>query len=420
MKKYLAYLPCLPYLLAIVLLLSVIVVPSMASPLLQENQLRARNLMSPEPEPPPEPAALAPEPEILPPEEVEVEAETEPQPEPEPEAEKEEKKVKAKANRQSSRGSKYHILGYYTVDYLGDRRSYNSLKSYGSHLDSIATFSFLIDGRGNISGSTPRDGVKLAWNKGVTPLALLHNYRDGAFSYTDAHKLLSSKENRRRLINNMVKVLQRDGYAGVNIDIEDVPYYDRSNYTALVREFKAALEPLGLLTVVSIPAKTWDAPQDGWSGAFDYAAIGKYADLVQIMAYDEHWFGGPAGPVASLPWVEQVVRYAVQQIPREKILLGIATYGYDWSYYGTAAVTARTVSSLISNYGATPQWSNKHSVPYFYYYRDGVRHEVWYENAISARMKFDLVTKYKLKGIGIWNLGAEEADFWQAVAAKLR
>jgi len=69
--------------------------------------------------------------------------------------------------------------------------------------------------------------------------------------------------------------------------------------------------------------------QDNWSSAFDYAAIGKYADWVQIMTYDEHWSGGTPGPIASLPWVENVIKYAITVIPKEKILLGVAAYGYD-------------------------------------------------------------------------------------------
>ena len=34
--------------------------------------------------------------------------------------------------------------------------------------------------------------------------------------------------------------------------------------------------------------------------------------------------------VAPLPNVRQVLDYAVTEIPREKIYLGIPYYGYDW------------------------------------------------------------------------------------------
>ncbi|MEW6171740.1 MAG: glycosyl hydrolase family 18 protein [Bacillota bacterium] len=312
-----------------------------------------------------------------------------------------------------------HVLGYYTVDYPGDVDSFNSLNAYGNRINSIATFTFLVDGSGNVTGTTPRDGVDAAASKGITPLALIHNYRGGSFNATDAHNLLSSSANRQKLIQNMISILKTEGYKGVNIDLENVPPSDRSCYSALLQEFKSALEPLGFLTTVSIPAKTADLPTAAWSGAFDYAAIGASADWVQIMTYDEHWFGGTPGPIASLPWVENVIKYAVSVIPKEKILLGIPTYGYDWTSSTTSIVNYKSVGSLINNYNVQPQWDSTTGAPYFYYYAGRVKHEVWYENADSARLKFDLVNKYGLMGIGIWHLGYEDGTFWQAVAEKL-
>ncbi|MEW6660776.1 MAG: glycosyl hydrolase family 18 protein [Bacillota bacterium] len=359
-----------------------------------------------------EPVSAAPEPEPASPPEPEPIPDPSPDPVPEPEpVQMPEPILKPPAKR--------HVLVYYTVDYQGDVLSYNSLKTYGNQVDSIATFSVLVDGNGNIVDTTPKDGVSMALNKDVIPLALIHNYRDGGFNAADAHSLLTNSANRQRLIKNMITLLQKEGYQGVNIDIENVPFADRHYYTALVQEFKEALEPLGYLTTVSIPAKTWDAPKNAWSGAFDYAAIGKHADWIQIMTYDEHWFGGKPGPVASLPWVENVIKYAVTVIPPGKILLGIATYGYDWSSSSTKVVTYHSVKNLIKTCNIQPQWHNAYGVPYFYYHKDGVKHEVWYENADSARLKMDLVNKYGLMGVGIWRLGYEDDSFWRAVAEKM-
>lgn len=48
------------------------------------------------------------------------------------------------------------------------------------------------------------------------------------------------------------------------------------------------------------------------------------------MTYDEHYPGGSPGPIASIGWVNNVVKYATTVIPKEKIYLGLAAYGYDW------------------------------------------------------------------------------------------
>lgn len=42
--------------------------------------------------------------------------------------------------------------------------------------------------------------------------------------------------------------------------------------------------------------------------------------------------------------------------------------------------------------------------PFFHYERDGVRHEVWFEDVRSMREKFQLITEYGLRGMGYWQI----------------
>src|SRR5207248_9670661 len=105
---------------------------------------------------------------------------------------------------------------------------------------------------------------------------------------------------------------------------------------------------------LALPAKSQDVTT-GWAGAYDYAALGGQADLITIMAYD--WRGawsGP-GPVAPYDWVEQVLAFATSQIPAEKVLLGLAFYGYDWN---TTSGGARSLS-----YAQAARLADRYRVP---------------------------------------------------------
>lgn len=309
------------------------------------------------------------------------------------------------------------VLGYYTEDYPGDRLSYDSLAGNSQFLDSIATFNYLTDGQGNLTGQPISKGVNLAKSKDVTSLMLVHNF-SGSFDANIAHSVLSVEQNRKNLEHNILSLIKENGFDGVNIDLEGVPPGDRANYNALLVELKELFRPYGYLLTVSIPAKTADNPYNQWNGAYDYRTVGKTAGLITLMTYDEHWSGGEPGPVASLPWVQQVLDYAVQTIPKERILMGIPAYGYDWSAAGTRTVLWNEADALVARYGGA-KWDDCYSSPYLVYYDEmGNRHEVWYENKFSLRLKLDLVNSYNIAGIAIWRLGFEDAAFWQTVSWK--
>ena len=55
------------------------------------------------------------------------------------------------------------------------------------------------------------------------------------------------------------------------------------------------------------------------------------------------------------------MEYAVQQMPGDKILMGIPCYGYDWTGSGQGqGLTWRTIESLVQQYGNV-QWDNTNS-----------------------------------------------------------
>lgn len=307
---------------------------------------------------------------------------------------------------------KKEILGY--VEDL-DPASYNSVSAYASYMTSIATFSYKITPWGSLEGNTPYQTVHLAKSRGLRPLVLIHNF-NGSFDPALADSILGNTDNRRNLISNLLNTVRNNGYSGVNIDIEGIYQSDRSNYVNFLKEVKQSLAPYGLSVTVAIPAKDYDNQWNSWSNGYDYQGIGQVADQIVIMTYDENWGGN--GPVASLPWVTRVVQYAVSQIPRQKILLGIATYGYDSpgnKSYGMKYIK----NTILPSWGGQSLWNDQYNEPYYTYWYNGTQHTIWYEDERSNAYKLNLVNQYNLAGIGIWRLGYEDQSFWNMVKSKL-
>lgn len=312
------------------------------------------------------------------------------------------------------------IAGYYVENYQDDPKGYATLTKNLGLINTVIPFSYKVDQYGAISGRHYSKPYSLTKSAGAQTLALINNIQGSNFNSNTIHRMLSNASSRSRAVNGIARLLVEKGYRGVNIDFENVKASDRIYLTAFFRELAATLRPKNLLVTASVPAKTYDDKSSAHSGAFDYQALAPYLDMVMIMTYDEHYAGGDPGPVASLPWVEKVINYTLKSFHPKKVLLGIAAYGYDWSWGKGKALQYNGIQNLIKSNKVAPKWHSVYKVPYFTYKSWGVTHQVWYENSYSTSYKADLVKKYGLKGVAVWRLGYEDPNIWSILRQKLQ
>jgi len=327
-----------------------------------------------------------------------------------------------------------YILGFYVDKEQYQPSSYNRLSASGNLISAIAPFWYRLSPEngidiwehltgGELAAENKIAVIEQARRNDVQVLALVHNLLyDGEI---DARKLasemLATSDTRRTFINQLEGLIKKYGFDGVNLDIENVYLWDRDKFSLLVKELYQRLDPQGYKVTVCVPAKTWDDRSNTWSGPFDYSAIGRYSHHVAIMSYDEHGYSSGPGPIASYGWVENVVKFAVQNIPPEKILLGVPGYGFDWET-GRVNPTYLSYSQAMDiavSRGAGIRWDDYAKVPYFYYWNYGKEHQVWFENASSLTYKLDIVNRYALGGIAIWRLGMEDPEVWSVLNSKV-
>ena len=68
-----------------------------------------------------------------------------------------------------------------------------------------------------------------------------------------------------------------------------------------------------------------------YSAFYNRKEQGTVADYVIVMGYDEHYAGGEAGPVASLPYVEKGIADTLKEVPKEKVINSVPFYTRIWT-----------------------------------------------------------------------------------------
>ncbi len=218
-----------------------------------------------------------------------------------------------------------------------------------------------------------------------------------------------------KAVSQLAAILQRENYDGLNIDFELLKNQARSGLTAfMTRLHERTMAMHKVLTVDVIPAGN----RRQAARAYDFPALAKNSDDLVLMTYDAHDDSSKAGPIAPLKWVKQRVQLALSLgVPRNKLILGLADYGYDWTAPGHATTLGlKDVDKLIAQKGISIRRSADGS-PHFTYTVGGTTHTVWYEDGRSILPKIQYARAMHLKGLALWMAGYETAHYWHSLRA---
>jgi spore germination protein YaaH len=302
--------------------------------------------------------------------------------------------------------------GYY-VTY--DRTSWTTLQAHLGTLDIVSPYFFQLRADGTIEELSDPTADSFLRQSGITVVPMIKNVP----RWNDFTPLIADPVQRSAVITRLVRLVEERGYSGIHIDFEAVNAGDAPHLTAFMRELAAQLRPRGKLVTQAVVARTSDTPTT-WGGAYDYPALAEVNDYIVVMAYDFHYAGGSPGPVGPYTWVQRVVSYLTTRVPREKLILGIPLYGYDWNV--TAGPPARSVRydqvrELLRRPGASSGYDETEKEAWIRYTDDqGQQHEVWHADARSVAARVDLALDRGLAGVALWRLGHEDPAVWDDLA----
>ncbi len=246
----------------------------------------------------------------------------------------------------------------------------------------------------------------------------------------------------KNLVNDVLPILTKYGFSDVNLDVEYTGVASpeaRLHFSEFLQAVKSNLTEKKKDVTITIDVATNDAIKPT---LIDTSIAGQVADHIVLMAYDYHSAGsyvtGPVAPVSGAGITSEYdVLSAIQKlqvkVPKDKILLGIPNYGYEWETLdqfaraatipGTgAAASSKRAEDLLSRCAtcsATPDAdANEMKISYFDPI-SGTYHQIFYPTQDSTTAKIHLAETMQLGGIAVWALGYEGKNIMDPLEAFL-
>ncbi|MDI3269957.1 MAG: glycosyl hydrolase family 18 protein [Bacillota bacterium] len=251
--------------------------------------------------------------------------------------------------------------------------------------------------------------VTAAHERGLQVWALFSN----GFDPERTHSFLSSTTARREAARQLLAQAQALQLDGINVDFENVYMTDKDLFTQFIRELAPLFRRAGLVLSVDV---TFPGGSPNWSLFYDRQALGEAADFIMVMAYDQTPGNASLpGPTAGLPWVERGLEATLQEVPAEKLLLGLPFYTRLWREeeggWKSSALGLPQQEEKIREKKVSPVWDETYGVPRVEWQEKGRTYRMWLETQETLRQRVELARRMGLAGVASWQmrLGHEEA-----------
>ena len=315
------------------------------------------------------------------------------------------------------------------LSYLYGASSSTYLNSIDQSLGTLNTATPLfyeLNADGSLKSLIDKSLIEGLQKRGLQVVPFISNHFNRTLGQT-------AMNNREQLATQLVNSVVKNNLDGIDIDIENLNHTDKNNFTDFIRLLDEKLPDNKTLSIaVAANPNGWTA---GWHGSYDYVKISQYSDYLMLMAYDESWPGSAPGPVASLAFVENSIKYLLNLgVDSKKIVLGLPFYGRIWKDDGEIkgeGVPNKNVPSIVNNHNGKFYFDHTSKSAYAKFtvkssdsptYINGKKltpgnYTVWYENDLSLKYKLRFVQKYNLRGTGSWSLTQTDSSIWDFYSA---
>jgi cellulose synthase/poly-beta-1,6-N-acetylglucosamine synthase-like glycosyltransferase/peptidoglycan/xylan/chitin deacetylase (PgdA/CDA1 family)/spore germination protein YaaH len=211
---------------------------------------------------------------------------------------------------------------------------------------------------------------------------------------------------RRHFASALAERCQAEHAGGVHLDFEEL---DDEDWDAVART-AAELRTLGVRVTVDVPAELPEAT---------LARLGRAANRVLVMAYDEHDSEAPPGPIASDGFVVDALERAAPLVPAGALVAGLGIYGYDWQPGAPGdPLSFADAHAAAREAGVTPEWDAPSGNSHARIVDDEGAHEMWWVDAAAVFDQARIAQRAGAGAIALWRLGGEDPGVWDALTGR--
>ena len=235
-------------------------------------------------------------------------------------------------------------------------------------------------------------------------LPMVQNAIKGEWDGAGAAAMLASPAARARLLANLEAGFVADKVEGVFFDFESLPSSAQKHYLTFLREARAMTTRHGWRLAIAAPVGDPD-----WN-------LRAYADIVDrlfLMVYDESDPDDEPGPIASQSWFVANIARDTRGIAREKLVIALGNYAYDWAKSGTDSVSVEQALLTAHESDVMPRFDASSGNLTFQYDGGGELHTVWALDAVSLHNQMLATRALGINAFGLWRLGTEDPTVWK-------
>lgn len=255
----------------------------------------------------------------------------------------------------------------------------------------------------------PLEAMLASTPKPPAIVSMVQNVLGGKWDGAGMAALLRDPAARAALLDQLEPQLRAQNAIGVMFDFEDLPASAQRDYLAFLAQAKHRYASHHWLITLAVPVDNED---------WNLGAYAKVADRLVLMNYDEHTNDAEPGPIASQAWFVDHLKAALAVVPRDKAIVGIGNYTYDWTHDGkgdTGSVEDAWLTAHDSEAAIT--YDKVSGNPTFRYEENGDTHTVWFLDAATAWNELRASNMEGVAGVALWRLGTEDPGVWKVLDA---